>query len=225
MLSYKSLFQDVRGAVDHVHIKGDLKAMTVKNLAKYIKLDDRLPKVLHNIQKSGAKTFLLTNSEWWYTDKVMEFLLDFPDAPHAGNSRKIMSQYSKNDVISCSGKPWQTYFDYTFVDARKPLFFDEGTVLRRVNKETGHLNIGKYEIGDENQENVVYSGGNCEVLSRLIGAKGKDVLYVGDHIFGDVVKSKKIRGWRTFLIVPELDDEVWYDSGSHFPFLLYFIPA
>ena len=128
-------------------------------------------------------------------------------------------------VISCSGKPWQTYFDYTFVDARKPLFFDEGTVLRRVNKETGHLNIGKYEIGDENQENVVYSGGNCEVLSRLIGAKGKDVLYVGDHIFGDVVKSKKIRGWRTFLIVPELDDEVWYDSGSHFPFLLYFIPA
>ena len=89
MLSYKSLFQDVRGSVDHVHIKGDLKAMTVKNLAKYIKLDDRLPKVLHNIQKSGAKTFLLTNSEWWYTDKVMEFLLDFPDAPHAGKSCKI----------------------------------------------------------------------------------------------------------------------------------------
>ena len=83
--------------MDHVYI---LKAMTVKNLAKYIKLDDRLPKVLHNIQKSGAKTFLLTNSEWWYTDKVMEFLLDFPDAPHAGNSRKIMLQYSKNDVIS-----------------------------------------------------------------------------------------------------------------------------
>ena len=58
---------------------------------------------------------------------------------------------------------------------------------------------------------AVYSGGNCEVLSKLIGARGKDVLYVGDHIFGDVVKSKKIRGWRTFLIVPELNDElsVW----------------
>ena len=55
---------------------------------------------------------------------------------------------------------------------------------------------------------AVYSGGNCEVLSKLIGARGKDVLYVGDHIFGDVVKSKKIRGWRTFLIVPELNEEV-----------------
>merc|ERR1712198_689781 len=60
-------------------------------------------------------------------------------------------------------------------------------------------------------EMAVYSGGNCEVLSKLIGARGKDVLYVGDHIFGDVVKSKKIRGWRTFLIVPELNEElnVW----------------
>ena len=68
----------------------------------------------------------------------------------------------------------------------------------------------------------MYSGGSSEVLSKLIGAKGRcsiskiadppltfcrDVLYVGDHIFGDVLKSKKLRGWRTFLIVPELNDE------------------
>ena len=107
-----------------------------------------------------------------------------------------------------SGKSWQSYFNYTFVDARKPLFFNEGTVLRRVDKSTGRLSIGNY-IGDELNENAAYSGGNCEVLSKLIGARGKDVLYVGDHIFGDVVKSKKIRGWRTFLIVPELNDEVY----------------
>ena len=36
--------------------------------------------------------------------------------------------------------------------------------------------------------------GSCEVLSKMIGAKGKDVLYAGDHIFGDVLKSKKLRG-------------------------------
>lgn len=28
----------------------------------------------------------------------------------------------------------------------------------------------------------------------MIGAKGRDVLYAGDHIFGDVLKSKKLRG-------------------------------
>ena len=46
------------------------------------------------------------------------------------------------------------------------------------------------------------------MFSELIGAKGKDVLYIGDHIFGDILKSKKIRGWRTFLVVPELSHEL-----------------
>ena len=50
----------------------------------------------------------------------------------------------------------------------------------------------------------VLGPGSCDVFSEMIGAKGKDVLYVGDHIFGDILKSKKIRGWRTFLIVPEV---------------------
>jgi 5'-nucleotidase len=27
-------------------------------------------------------------------------------------------------------RPWQAYFNYVVVDARKPLFFGEGTVLR-----------------------------------------------------------------------------------------------
>ena len=75
-----------------------------------------------------------------------------------------------------------------------------------MNKNTGQLSIGTHTGNLE--DSAVYSGGNSEVLSKLIGAKGRDVLYVGDHIFGDVLKSKKLRGWRTFLIVPELNDEV-----------------
>ena len=58
--------------------------------------------------------------------------------------------------------------------------------------------------------------GSCDVFSELIGAKGKDVLYIGDHIFGDILKSKKIRGWRTFLVVPELSHElhVWLSRNT-----------
>lgn len=33
-------------------------------------------------------------------------------------------------------------------------------------------------------------------------------MYVGDHIFGDILKSKKHTGWRTLLIVPELEQEI-----------------
>ena len=41
-------------------------------------------------------------------------------------------------------------------------------------------------------------------------------MYIGDHIFGDILKSKKIRGWRTFLVVPELIHElfVWTSRKS-----------
>eukprot|EP00106_Octopus_bimaculoides_P019567 XP_014787009.1 PREDICTED: cytosolic purine 5'-nucleotidase-like [Octopus bimaculoides] len=64
----------------------------------------------------------------------------------------------------------------------------------------------------------IYSGGSCSGLSQMIGATGKDVLYIGDHIYGDILKSKKERGWRTFLIIPELKHElkVWTDKKHLF---------
>jgi len=39
------------------------------------------------------------------------------------------------------------------------------------------------------------------------------VLYVGDHIFADVLRSKKAIGWRTLLVVPELDAELEVLAG------------
>lgn len=199
-MSFKSIFQDVRGAVDWVHIQGDLKDRTIKDLDLYVKKDERLPMFLTHIRESGAKVFLLTNSDYNFTDKIMTHLFDFPhgarpEEPH---------------------RDWKTYFDTIVVDARKPLFFGEGTILRQVNTKTGALKVGTH-MGPLQKEQV-YSGGSCDVFTDLIGAKGKDVLYIGDHIFGDILKSKKIRGWRTFLIVPELVRElhVWTDKCQLF---------
>lgn len=55
--------------------------------------------------------------------------------------------------------------------------------------------------------------GSSDSVCDLLNVKGKDILYVGDHIFGDILKSKKRQGWKTFLIVPELTKElrVWED--------------
>lgn len=52
------------------------------------------------------------------------------------------------------------------------------------------------------------------MFHQLVKCKGKNVLYFGDHIFGDILKSKKNSGWRTFLVVPELIHElyVWTDK-------------
>ena len=62
---------------------------------------------------------------------------------------------------------------------------------------------------------LIFHLGSCEVFSKLIGARGKDVLYIGDHIFGDILKSKKIQGWRTFLIIPEMIQELQVWTTKH----------
>lgn len=54
-------------------------------------------------------------------------------------------------------RDWKTYFDTIVVDARKPLFFGEGTILRQVDTSTGALKIGTH-MGPF-LEGQVYSGG------------------------------------------------------------------
>ncbi|TWW58623.1 cytosolic purine 5'-nucleotidase isoform X2 [Takifugu flavidus] len=198
-MSYKSMFQDVRDAVDWVHFKGTLKEKTVENLEKFVVKDGKLPLLLSRM-KEVAKVFLATNSDYKYTDKIMTYLFDFPHGPKAGTSHR----------------PWQSYFDLILVDARKPLFFAEGTVLRQVDTTTGRLKIGTYT--GPLQHGLVYSGGSSDIVCDLLGAKGKDIVYIGDHIFGDILKSKKRQGWRTFLVIPELAQElhVWTDKSSLF---------
>ncbi|CAH1258469.1 NT5C2 [Branchiostoma lanceolatum] len=199
-MSYMGIHNDVRAAVDWVHMKGSMKQETVDNMDKYVVKEPKIPMLLHRMREAGAKVFLVTNSDYWYTEKVMTYLFDFPYGP-------------TNDA---PWRPWKSYFDAIIVDARKPLFFGEGTPLRKVDCETGKLALGSY-IG-QMQPNTVYCGGNSELLSEIMGAKGKDVLYVGDHIFGDILKSKKSHGWRTFLVVPELAQElhVWTDKQDLF---------
>ena len=34
------------------------------------------------------------------------------------------------------------------------------------------------------------------------------MLYIGDHIYGDILKCKKNKGWKTFLVVKELDHQI-----------------
>jgi 5'-nucleotidase len=113
-------------------------------------------------------------------------------------------------------RDWKTFFDFVIVDAQKPLFFAEGTTLRIIDPNTGSMKLGSY--AGKLQQNEVYSGGSCEVVSKLIGSMGKDVLYVGDHIFGDIIKSKKQKAWRTMLVVPELNHElkVFHDKRDLF---------
>ena len=60
-----------------------------------------------------------------------------------------------------------------------------------------------------NTECRVFQGGSFHDLHKMLGVwAGAEVLYVGDHIYGDVVRSKKDLGWRTMLVIPELESEL-----------------
>ncbi|XP_060573684.1 cytosolic purine 5'-nucleotidase-like isoform X2 [Ruditapes philippinarum] len=196
-MTYSSIYQDVIAATDCVHAKnGPLKKATIENVEKYVHKDSRLPILLDRMRHHGSKIFLATNSDYVYTNAVMKFLMDDPNA--------------KAD----SKRDWVSYFDYVVCDARKPLFFGVGTILRQVDRETGALKLGTHT--GEIRSGHIYSGGSVEVFSEIMGSYDKEVLYIGDHIFGDILKSKKLKGWRTFLVVPELAQEllVWTEKRA-----------
>ena len=53
-----------------------LKTTAISNLGLYVKKDPELPAMLEKIRSSGKTVFLLTNSDWWYTNNIMKFLLE-----------------------------------------------------------------------------------------------------------------------------------------------------
>lgn len=75
MISYRNLFDDVRSAIHTSHIDDSMKIEVINNLEKYIEPNPKLAVLLDRLRKQKRKTFLLTNSEYFYTDKVMNYLL------------------------------------------------------------------------------------------------------------------------------------------------------
>jgi 5'-nucleotidase len=58
------------------------------------------------------------------------------------------------------------------------------------------------------QRGRVYAGGNLREFEERAKARGADVLYIGDHIYGDMLRSRKSSAWRTAMVLQELENEV-----------------
>eukprot|EP00744_Colponema_vietnamica_P003600 GILI01005491.1.p2 GENE.GILI01005491.1~~GILI01005491.1.p2 ORF type:complete len:552 (+),score=206.83 GILI01005491.1:56-1657(+) len=191
-MSFAAVFQDVRDSFDRVHADGSMKEIISQDIATYIHKDARLGQLLHQLRVNGCLSFLLTNSDYKYTNAVMSYLLD--------------------DLDPATYPSWRHYFDVVIVNAMKPLFFRAGTQLREVDLNTGMLKLSKVEQGLSRGK--VYSGGSMEKFERLMGGlKGGEVLYVGDHIYGDILIPKKSHSWRTLLIIRELEQETQVASA------------
>jgi hypothetical protein len=55
----------------------------------------------------------------------------------------------------------------------------------------------------------VFQGGNWQHLHKMLEIRsGDEILYVGDHLYSDVLRSKRTLGWRSMFIMPELEEEI-----------------
>ena len=67
--------QDLRKAMDDIHAGSmELKKRTLLDLPRYVRRDSRLPLLLRRMREEGRQTFLLTNSDWWYTQQGWKFM-------------------------------------------------------------------------------------------------------------------------------------------------------
>ena len=163
---YLELFQDVRWAIDSAHRNGEMKTEILANKEFFILRDPELAIALDRWRRAGKKLFVLSNSDWRFTEGVLSFLLDGLDPARPS---------------------WLDYFDLVVVSARKPVFFQE---LPPAEALPG--------------QDKAFAGGNALWMEELLGAHGEEIMYVGDHIYGDILRSKKHLSWHTMLLIPEL---------------------
>ncbi len=186
-LDYERLFTDVRESMDQIHADETLKTQVKADLARFIVRDPELGPALHKLRSAGKRLFLLTNSHLDYTEAVMRHVLD-----------GVLPEYPS----------WRNYFDAVITAAGKPGFFAGSAPFTELDP-SGAVVPGEVRLFERGR---TYSGGNRTDLERLLSAGGDRVLYVGDHIYGDILRSKKSSQWRTCLVIEELEREIaWLD--------------
>jgi len=193
--SNAQIYTDVRRSVDLCHRDGYIKEQVAADPARFIHVDPKLVPMLERLRRSGRKMFLLTNSLWDYTDVVMSFLYN---AAGAGRD----------------GRDWKEMFDVIICGSCKPGFLiDKRLSLYRVDAESNQLSNTEGIIYETAEQYLaggkVFQGGNWTHLHQLLNVKtGSQILYVGDHMYSDILRSKRQLGWRTMLVIPELAHEI-----------------
>jgi 5'-nucleotidase len=182
------IFDDVRRTVDLLHADGSLKTRIGREPEGFLARDRQLGAALARLLLGGKRLFLLTNSEWSFTKAVCSYLFD--------------------DLLP--GMPtWRDYFDLVVVSAAKPGFFRDQRPFVRLGE-------GGEPVGEEAvpEWNGLYSGGSRAQLMRLLDAHGERVLFVGDHVYGDIRWPRVSTTWRTALVVSELETEIERNVAS-----------
>jgi 5'-nucleotidase len=183
VMGYADLYKIVRSSLDEAHMQGELKADIMVAPERFVELDPEIPRALLDQREAGKKLLLITNSEWAYTRSMMAYAFD-PFLPR--------------------GMSWRDLFDVVIIGARKPDFFLARLPVYEVVNDEGLLRPLRRPLS----QGGVFFGGNATLVEEHLGLSGEEILFVGDHIYGDVHVSKSVLRWRTALVLRELEGEI-----------------
>lgn len=185
---YKTIEEHLLEALDVSHRDGTLKGEVRKNVKKYIVQDPESVEALERFKRHGKQLWVITNSDYEYS----KLLLDYAITP-------FLKEH----------KSWQELFNIVVTLANKPKFFTDKLPLLKVDPKTGLMKNHHGTI-----EEGIYQGGCAQTIQKSSGLTGEQILYLGDHIYGDVLQIKKTCNWRTGLVIDELIAETEANEKS-----------
>jgi HAD superfamily 5'-nucleotidase-like hydrolase len=185
---YAHIADDLTYVLDRAHRDGSLKDKVKENLEQFIIKDPALVHGLERFKKHDKRLFVVTNSDFNYT----KLLLDYTITP-------FLKEH----------KSWQELFDFTITLAAKPSFFVTNHRFLKIDPKTGLMSNMEKKI-----EPGIYQGGSANLFTSDLDAAPDEILYIGDHIYGDILRLKKDLAWRTALVVVELEQEIENDRRA-----------
>lgn len=179
---FEQIAIDIKAMLDLIHSDGSLKLEIRRNPEKYVIKDPDAVKILEDLKAAGKKLLVVTNSEFPYCKFLMEYAID---------------PFLKND------EDWTKLFDVVITMSKKPAFFEKKNNFLAIDPGTGLMTNWFQPV-----TYGIYQGGFATTLQNDLDLEGDEILYIGDHIYGDVVSLKKTCNWRTALVFEPLAEEI-----------------
>jgi HAD superfamily 5'-nucleotidase-like hydrolase len=164
----------------------NIRENTEKFVARNGKMQKWLVRMAKDVHAAGGLVILITNSFLEYAEYMMEYSY---------------------------GTDWRSVFDVVITLSRKPVFF--------FSSKNSFVDLTKGEetmtIHPSTPAMTTYEGGNATDLITSISAYLKidpdllDLVYVGDHPFGDVTAPHKC-SWRSVAVTDRFDVDIAMDG-------------
>eukprot|EP01042_Synura_sphagnicola_P003782 gene3782-4715_t len=157
------VIEDVRSAIEEIHITRSLHRRVTEDLNRYIAPSPDLLPMLEHLRVSGKSLFLCTNSGYKYAHIAISHALGLPITP---------TNHKSPD--------WSPLFDLVVCSAKKPDFYNSSRPFRLWDRDSDRASTSPVT---QLQQGEVYVTGSVQALKRLKSRVntswyGKEVLYV-----------------------------------------------